>query len=229
MLSQLTPRSSLRFSLTSCLTEDTADSASVVTPLDLSPCLQPTTQFPIITLAEQETPYLTQFHIPDVAAVVTRTRHRQQGPFSPIPRSIQIIQPQERPSPLLPTTPFYSSLNNNSQQQGEQQIKQKESSRLIWPRIKRILSSSSLSSSNQSLDSHTRKKPSSSSRGMMTHLSSLVHTSMRLANSISTKDQDRTTSTSNSPPRKQRKDLSSSRRWFGKNKARVAPHHHPVS
>ncbi|SAM00992.1 hypothetical protein [Absidia glauca] len=264
---QFTPRNSLRFSLASCATEDSVDSAGISTPLDVSPCPQRNVNFPIFNPADQDSPYLTRFQIPDVAAVVGRHRHRNQDTISPAPRSIRIIQTQDLSPPpstqtQTPERSLHEPINLIQPQQQEQQplqqnhletsdrqsnyaaneqhyqqIQSDGHGRFTWPRIKRILSNSSLSSSSSTANSsdshrhHIRKKPTSS-RGVMTHLSTLVHNSMRLSNSIAATDLqhlDRTdfsantSSESTSDPKTS--TAPAARGWFGKSKSRVAPQH----
>ncbi|KAI8331529.1 hypothetical protein BC941DRAFT_438630 [Chlamydoabsidia padenii] len=265
MNNQLTPRNSLRFSLASCATEDSVDSAGIATPLDASPCPQRNVTLPIINPAEQDSPYLTRFQIPDVAAVVGRHRHRNQDNISSAPRFIRIIQTQDLSPPpsttqaqIIPKTRADQPCQPKQQKDHNTQMEQTETEQLQvehqqdvcgkfkWPRIKRILSSSSLSSTSidPSVDSHrhhTRKKPASSRGGVMTHLSSLVHNSMRLTNATVVMDEqrqqqniNRTTSSTNtstslsSPKQNTTRSTPSTQKWFSKSKSRVAPHHCPV-
>lgn len=267
---QFTPRNSLRFSLASCATEDSADSAGIATPLDVSPCPQRNINFPIFNPIDQDSPYLTRFQIPDVAAVVGRHRHRNEDTILPVPRPIRIIQAQDlSPPPSTQTQVPERSLQGPtnlipSQQQEEQsfqqthlekpdrqsnhaaierhsqQVQSDGHGRFTWPRIKRILSSSSLSSTSSTAKSsdshchHLRKKPASS-RGVITHLSTLVHNSMRLSNSIAATDiqcLDQTDFSANASPESTSETKPSAathtRGWFGKSKSRVAPHHCPI-
>ncbi|KAI9309377.1 hypothetical protein BJ944DRAFT_258628 [Cunninghamella echinulata] len=173
-------RNSYRYSWNSCATEDSTESASLATPLSVSPCPQPNTLFPnIITVADEDT-YITRFHIPDIAAVATNrhrqeTRQQQQQPFSnptsPEPSGIQIMQ-NAQPPPLS-----FTLLSHQQQQysryfeQNDQELHATSSmssppppslhqqpNRMFWPRIKRILSNSSLIPNNHSSDNHSRKK-----------------------------------------------------------------------
>ncbi|CAO3629531.1 unnamed protein product [Cunninghamella blakesleeana] len=175
-------RESYRYSWNSCVTEDSTESASLATPLSASPCPQPNTIFPIITVAEEDS-YVTSFHIPYIATVVTNRNQQQQqqqqqqqtfsNPTSPEPSGVQIMQhsqPSSLTSVLLPHPHSHHQQNSirDFEQNGQDHLyhpsssspqpsSQSQPSGVFWPRIKRILSNSSLISNHLS-ESHSRKK-----------------------------------------------------------------------
>ncbi|KAI8068606.1 hypothetical protein BC940DRAFT_353179 [Gongronella butleri] len=158
----------LRFSLSSCMTEESADSLSLATPVDASPCATPVHAhaFPIVTVGDE--PYLATFQIPDVAAMAARPHHHHTHNT----QTYITVRPEHGHH-----TP-----------------------RMIWPRLRRILSHPSSHSVNASATAAatthsataslggvatatgvaTTKRPKKKRQAtpsVLSHLSTLVHSS----------------------------------------------------
>lgn len=166
----MTRRDNIRFSLASCSTDDSADSSSLATPLDASPSASHST-FPIITVIADDA-YPNRSNIPSVAATAIHHHHNHHNPRRPPPynaatlRRTSRLQNHTLPSPA-------SSPRQQAQPHHEQDQDQDQPG--LWPRLKRMVSSSSLarmgSSSSATTNAAQGDEPMKSSFDPMQGLS----------------------------------------------------------
>lgn len=116
----------VRFSLVSCVTEDSIDSAALATPLDVSPLPPPSNTFSIINIVNDDPlPNLKAY--PAIAATYTRRRRAQTSP-RPVPSSIMMNNiPQQQPIMIHDSPPITDNTNSSTK------------STKFWPRIKRMM------------------------------------------------------------------------------------------
>jgi hypothetical protein len=135
-----TTTNEVRFSLASCVTEDSID--SVPTPLDASPPPPPSNTFPIINIINDD-PLPNSRNYPAVASTFTTRRRAQTSP-RPVPTSIMITIPAQQPT----------IVNNNTAT-----LKSK-----FWPRFKRMMMGNKVepvdASMKQLNDPKTKRWPS---------------------------------------------------------------------
>lgn len=121
-------KNQVRFSLASCVTEDSVDSVAIATPLDASPPPPPSNTFPIINIINDD-PYPNARNYPAVASTFTTRRRAQTSP-RPMPTSMMIHStiPERQP------TIVYSSASPES-------IRSESTSKIakLWPRFKRMM------------------------------------------------------------------------------------------
>ncbi|ORZ02844.1 hypothetical protein BCR43DRAFT_482265 [Syncephalastrum racemosum] len=161
-------RDNIRFSLASCNTDDSADSSSLATPLDASPSASHST-FPIITVIADDA-YPNRSNIPSVAATVIPHHNHQRRPppyNATTLRRTSHLQNHTLPSPA-------SSPRQQVQPHHEQDQDQDQPG--LWPRLKRMVSSSSLarigsSSSTSTTNTTLDEEPMKSSFDPMQGLS----------------------------------------------------------
>jgi hypothetical protein len=119
-----------RFSLISCVTEDSIESAAIATPLDASPPPPPSNTFSIINIVNDD-PFPNLRAYPAIAS--TYNRRRAQTSPRPVPSSILITTPQEQPIIVY----------DNNEVVTEEQPRSSNKLTKLWPRIKRIMTSNS--------------------------------------------------------------------------------------
>ncbi|ORX47781.1 hypothetical protein DM01DRAFT_1339008 [Hesseltinella vesiculosa] len=129
---------SIRFSLTSCMTEESLDSISVATPLDASPRTTPINLHQQFTTDDHDMYNLTQFQIPDIAPMAARPHHHHGNTQTYI-----TVRPQQQ----------------------QQQLQRHRSA--LWPRLRRMLSSSPSSTKRKAI-AHPKVS-------VFTQLSTLMH------------------------------------------------------
>lgn len=192
---------SVRFSLISCVTEDSIESTAIATPLDASPPPPPSNTFSIINVVNDDPlPNLRAY--PAVAATYTTRRRRAQTSPRPVPSSIimnHTIPPQQ------PITVYDNDNDNNDMEHTHEpnmkasQHENSSKSRKFWPRIKRMMMSSTTSS-----------HPTNSNTEKMKQLFESMH--------LSSKQNEM-----NKLDHKPEVQKSHSKRWIGRNRARVGP------
>lgn len=165
----------VRFSLVSCVTEDSIDSAALATPLDASPPPPPSNTFSIINIVNDDPlPNLKAY--PAIAATYTRRRRAQTSP-RPVPSSIMMNNiPQQQPIMIHDSLPVTDNINSSK-------------STKFWPRIKRMMT------------------PTNTNTDKMKQL----FESMNM-------NSDGKSDTSSAKLQEQK-----SKRWLGRNRARVGP------
>jgi hypothetical protein len=121
-------KNQVRFSLVSCVTEDSVESVAIATPLDASPPPPPSNTFPIINIINDD-PFPNSRNYPAVASTFTTRRRAQTSP-RPVPTSIMIHSaiPEQQP------TIVYS---NNTPETIPSEATFKISK--FWPRFKRMM------------------------------------------------------------------------------------------
>ncbi|KAI8644582.1 hypothetical protein BD408DRAFT_412934 [Parasitella parasitica] len=118
----------IRFSLASCVTDDSVDSTALATPLDQSPPPPPSNTFSIINIVNDDPlPNLNSY--PAIASTYMSRRRRAQTSPRPVPTSI--FQPMPPQQPTMVHTPTRQADSNDS---GSKISK-------FWPKIKRIIMS----------------------------------------------------------------------------------------
>ncbi|KAG2207367.1 hypothetical protein INT47_006842 [Mucor saturninus] len=120
----------VRFSLVSCVTEDSIDSAALATPLDASPPPPPSNTFSIINIVNDDPlPDLKAY--PAIAATYTRRRRAQTSP-RPVPSSIMMNTiPQQQPIMIHDSPPPPPATTDTTDSSTK--------STKFWPRIKRMM------------------------------------------------------------------------------------------
>ncbi|KAL0140605.1 hypothetical protein V8B55DRAFT_1508835 [Mucor lusitanicus] len=131
----------VRFSLASCVTEDSVDSVALATPLDQSPPPPPSNTFSIINIVNDD-PLPSLSNYPAIASTYMARRRRAQTSPRPVPTSIIQSMPPQQPTMVHTTSANQADTND---------VKSKMSK--FWPKIKRIIMSNN-HHNEQSLD-HT--------------------------------------------------------------------------
>ncbi|CAO3657322.1 unnamed protein product [Mucor hiemalis] len=194
---------SVRFSLISCVTEDSIESAAIATPLDASPPPPPSTTFSIINVVNDDPlPNLRAY--PAIAATYTTRRRRAQTSPRPVPSSIIM----NHPIPLQQPITVYDNDNDNNDINPNNEPKNNftalphdNSSKpsKFWPRIKRMMSSSSTTSNTDKMKQ--------------------LFESMNISTNQDENSMNKVDTVSHKPQEKK----SNSKRWMGRNRARVGP------
>lgn len=98
-----------RFSLVSCMTEDSMDSNGLATPLDASPRPPPSTNtFSVINIVNDD-PLPNTRSFPDIASTYTTRRRAQTSSPRPV-----LVAAQEQLLQQQPMTPSTPTVSNNS-------------------------------------------------------------------------------------------------------------------
>ncbi|KAI8381577.1 uncharacterized protein BYT42DRAFT_613350 [Radiomyces spectabilis] len=183
-----TSRNSACFSLASCITDDTTDSASLATPLDASPAAPPSAAFSLITVITNES-YPARPHIPTVAATAPAQHRRYLHDHTAL--SLGTMETAR----LASFTPPSSSRNTTAERQEFRTPSYSVSGlpldrqpKPLWPRIKRMLSNPAMQrrptkyhsrQSNTNETMHTM--PNDQSHLAMDHLPVLLRSSARIS------------------------------------------------
>lgn len=194
-----------RFSLISCVTEDSMDSTAIATPLDASPPPPPSNRFSIINIVNDD-PFPNTRAYPAIASTLTtqgarNRRRRAQTSPRPVPSSIFLMNntiPQ-------PTMIYDNNTNDNVEAAATVNPTSTATSKptsKFWPRIKRMISSSSSSNNN---NASTEK---------MKQLFESINISTN-TNSDSSNNEKRDSLKA--------QKSSSNKSWLGRNRARVGP------
>jgi hypothetical protein len=195
----------IRFSLISCVTEDSIDSAAIATPLDASPQPPPSNTFSIINIVNDDPlPNLRAY--PAIASTYTVRNRRAQTSPRPVPSSIFISTniPQEHPIMIYDNnnTMDASTEDSATTTTGSSFTAKK---RKFWPRVKRMMMSS---------NSSTAAKNNSSNNNNSTEKMEQLFESMNISANTNSEKLDSTTKL---------QAQKSNKRWLGRNRARVGP------
>jgi len=120
----------VRFSLASCVTEDSVDSAALATPLDQSPPPPPSNTFSIINIVNDD-PLPNLSNYPAIASTYMARRRRAQTSPRPVPTSIIQSMPPQQPTMVHTTSANQVDVNSSKSKMSK-----------FWPKIKRIIMSS---------------------------------------------------------------------------------------
>ena len=123
-----------RFSTTSCMTEDSVDSAGATTPLDTSPPPPPSNLFTLINIVNDD-PLPNSIAYPAVASTYAVGRRRAQTSPRPVPASIIMTVTS------IPQEQSIVVYDNNSKRESRTTSSSKKSSSRLWPKFKRMISS----------------------------------------------------------------------------------------
>ncbi|KAK4510735.1 CCA tRNA nucleotidyltransferase, mitochondrial [Mucor velutinosus] len=148
----------VRFSLASCVTEDSVDSVALATPLDQSPPPPPSNTFSIINIVNDD-PLPGMSNYPAIASTYMARRRRAQTSPRPVPTSIIQSMPPQQPTMVHTTSANQADTSDTKSKMSK-----------LWPKIKRIIMSANHHNegSLEPMHLHTTKLESPHSSSLQT-------------------------------------------------------------